>query len=85
VHELTNFVDGVFRPAERGWLDDVDPAVGRPWARLPDSDASDVAAAVGAATRAFPAWSSTPAAERSRLLLAKHGTSPCGARVAWSA
>lgn len=58
-------------PASSGGTFEVfDPAVGRPYALAPDSDAADVDAAVEAATRAFPAWSRTTAAERSRLLLA---------------
>ena len=36
---------------------------------MPDSDARDVELAVAAAEKAFPDWSRTPAAERSRILL----------------
>jgi aminomuconate-semialdehyde/2-hydroxymuconate-6-semialdehyde dehydrogenase len=36
---------------------------------VPDSDAKDVELAVAAAEKAFPAWSKTPAADRSRILL----------------
>jgi aminomuconate-semialdehyde/2-hydroxymuconate-6-semialdehyde dehydrogenase len=38
-------------------------------AEVPDSDARDIDDAVRAAREAFPGWSRTPAAERSRLLL----------------
>jgi aminomuconate-semialdehyde/2-hydroxymuconate-6-semialdehyde dehydrogenase len=68
---LANYVDGTLVPAAGGgWLDDVEHATGRVYARTPDSDGADVDAAVAAAARAFPAWAATPAAERSRLLLA---------------
>src|SRR5207253_2285462 len=68
---IPNFIDGKFRePASGGYLDDVDPATGQAYARVADSDSRDVDAAVQAAQRAFPAWARTPAAERSRLLLA---------------
>src|SRR5512143_1683255 len=67
---ILNSIGGEFRaPASTSWLDDVDPAVGQVHALVPDSDARDVEAAVEAAAGAFPAWSATPAAERSRLLL----------------
>jgi len=66
---IANFVGGAFVPTENH-LDDVNPATEEVIARIPDSDARDVDAAVEAARGAFPAWSRTPAAERSRLLLA---------------
>lgn len=67
---IRNFIGGRAEdPASGVWFDDLEPATGRPIARVPDSDARDVALAVEAAERAFPAWSDTPAAERSRILL----------------
>jgi aminomuconate-semialdehyde/2-hydroxymuconate-6-semialdehyde dehydrogenase len=65
---LANFIAGAF-VASRSYLDDIAPATGEVIAQIPDSDASDVDAAVRAAKNAFPSWSRTPAAERSRLLL----------------
>ena len=68
---LANFIDGAMVPPAAGhYLDKVDPATGAVFARVPDSDATDVAAAVAAAERAFEGWSHTPAAERSRFLIA---------------
>lgn len=46
-----------------------EPATGRPYAVVPDSDGRDVTMAVEAARAAFPAWSSMPAATRSEILL----------------
>jgi len=67
---LQNFIGGRFVAPESGaYLDDLEPATGELLARIPDSNAADVDAAVQAAKRAFPAWSKTPAEERSRLLL----------------
>ncbi|HYM61465.1 MAG TPA: aldehyde dehydrogenase [Thermoanaerobaculia bacterium] len=67
---LANFIGGKFvAPNDGAFLDDIDPATGAILARIPDSGRSDVDAAVEAAHKAFPAWSRTPAAERSRLLL----------------
>ena len=57
------------QPALGGrWLDVHEPATGAAFARCPDSDATDVDAAVAAAARAAPAWAATPAAQRARLL-----------------
>ncbi len=68
---ILNYIGGEHvAPASSAWLDKVNPATGEPIAQVPDSDARDVEAAVQAARRAFPAWSRTPAAERSNFLLA---------------
>jgi len=69
MQEVLNFIDGRHAPAASGeWLDDVDPATGETYARIASSDGRDVDRAVAAAVRAFPGWSATPAAERSKLL-----------------
>jgi aminomuconate-semialdehyde/2-hydroxymuconate-6-semialdehyde dehydrogenase len=69
--KIQHFIDGAFvEPASGAYFDDVDPAVGAPYALVPDGDAQDVERAVAAAKRAFPAWSQTTTAERSRILLA---------------
>jgi len=68
--KIRNFIDGQFvEPAGGKYLDNIEPATGKAYSQVPDSDARDVEAAVVAAEKAFPAWSKTPAAERSRLLL----------------
>jgi aminomuconate-semialdehyde/2-hydroxymuconate-6-semialdehyde dehydrogenase len=70
MERILNYVGGEFVEAkDGGWLDDVDPAVGDVYARLPDSGEEDVARAVTAARAAFDGWSRTPAEERSRILL----------------
>jgi aminomuconate-semialdehyde/2-hydroxymuconate-6-semialdehyde dehydrogenase len=56
-------------PVEGAWMDDIEPATGQAWALVPDGSAADVERAVTAARAAFPAWSRTSPAERSRLLL----------------
>ncbi len=67
---LANFIGGAFVPPAAGeYLDDIGPASGEVIAQIPDSDGQDVDDAVRAARNAFPSWSRTPAAERSRLLL----------------
>jgi aminomuconate-semialdehyde/2-hydroxymuconate-6-semialdehyde dehydrogenase len=68
---IRHFIDGKHAdPASAEWFDKIDPATGQVVAQVPDGDSCDVNAAVQAAARAFPAWSRTPTAERSRLLAA---------------
>ncbi|MFL6595908.1 MAG: aldehyde dehydrogenase [Chthoniobacterales bacterium] len=67
---IDNFIAGQFvRPAAGKYLDNIEPATGRPYSLVADSDSSDVEAAVAAAEQAFRGWSQTPAEERSRILL----------------
>jgi len=67
---ISHYIDGrLVEPASGAYLDNIDPSTGRVYSQVPDGDERDVAAAVEAARRAFPAWSHTHAAERSRVLL----------------
>ncbi|HMQ14630.1 MAG TPA: aldehyde dehydrogenase family protein, partial [Phycisphaerae bacterium] len=67
---IPNHVAGqAVAPAGGQYLDNVEPATGSVYSRVADSDERDVAAAVAAAEAAFPAWSTTPGEQRSRLLL----------------
>ncbi|MCI0631425.1 MAG: aldehyde dehydrogenase [Phycisphaerales bacterium] len=67
---IANYINGEFAaPASGKYLDNVDPAIGTVYSQLPDSDQRDVDSAVQAAEQAFPKWSATPAADRSRILL----------------
>lgn len=49
-------------------IDSFEPKSGKLIARVPCASADEVDAAIKAAKSAFPAWSKTPRAERSRLL-----------------
>jgi aminomuconate-semialdehyde/2-hydroxymuconate-6-semialdehyde dehydrogenase len=67
---LRNFIGGKFvAPRAGSYLADIDPSTEEAIAEIPDSDSQDVDDAVAAARAAFPAWSRTPAEQRSRLLL----------------
>ncbi len=67
---IQNYIDDRFcDPVGGAYLDDVDPATGQVYAQVPDSGEQDIAAAVDAAHAAFTAWSTTPASERSRIML----------------
>jgi aminomuconate-semialdehyde/2-hydroxymuconate-6-semialdehyde dehydrogenase len=65
----THWIDGEPRAAASGrWRDVFDPADGTAYAQVADGDAADVAAAIDAAQRAFPAWSTLPNSERAAWL-----------------
>lgn len=69
MQDVLNFIDGEAAPAVSGkWLENVEPATGRVYGRIADSDAADVERAIGAARRAAPGWAATAASERSRIL-----------------
>jgi hypothetical protein len=66
---LANFIGGEFVPPVAGnFLESFNPATGRPFLRVPDSDAVDVQAAVEAAKKAFPTWSQLPPEQRAQFL-----------------
>ncbi len=65
--EVRNFVDGVLETTVRT-LDNVTPGTGEVYGTIPRSGPEEVDRAVAAAKRAFPAWSSTPAADRAVCL-----------------
>jgi len=70
LEHIENFIDGQFvEPVGGKYLDNIEPATGKPYSQVADSDARDVELAVAAADKAFPEWSRRPAAERSKILL----------------
>jgi aminomuconate-semialdehyde/2-hydroxymuconate-6-semialdehyde dehydrogenase len=67
---VANYVGGELVPPASGqYIPNICPSTGQWMGEIPDSDERDVAAAVEAASRAFPEWSRTPAGERSSLML----------------
>src|SRR5246500_2390048 len=68
--QIRNFIDDQFvEPIGGKYLDNIEPATGKPYTQVADSDAHDVDLAVAAADKAFRDWSKESAAERSRFLL----------------
>ena len=66
---LHNYIDGrLANPIGGSYLDLYDPSVGLPYAKVPDSDSSDVDRAIQAAEKAFPSWSQTSVQDRSRIM-----------------
>lgn len=69
MEKLKNYIAGeLVDPVGGEWLKNMDPAVGRPYSLIPDSDERDVALAVDAATEAFKSWADTPIERRSAIL-----------------
>src|SRR6059058_2904493 len=68
--QIRNFINGEFvEPIGGKYLDNIEPATGKPYSQVADSDGRDVDLAVAAAEKAFADWSKKSAAERSRFLL----------------
>lgn len=69
MQKIKNYINGeLVQPIANQYLDNYNPAIGEVYSQVPDSDERDVAAAVEAAEKAFPAWSTTAAEQRSRVL-----------------
>src|SRR5437764_12164569 len=68
--KIQNFIDGQFiEPVGGKYLDNIEPATGKSYSQVADSDSRDVHLAVAAADKAFADWSTKPAAVRSKILL----------------
>ena len=66
---ISNYIDGtLIEPLNGQYLDNVNPAEGKVYSRLPDSTKDDVALAVIAAKKAFPVWSQMAVSKRSAIL-----------------
>lgn len=70
MEKIKNYIDGELTPPASGlFLDNYDPAEGKVYSLLPDSDERDVKQAVDAAQRAFPAWAAMPVEKRSGIMM----------------
>ncbi|HEY0880551.1 MAG TPA: CoA-acylating methylmalonate-semialdehyde dehydrogenase, partial [Archangium sp.] len=66
---IKNWIGGNWREGETGkWLDIENPRHGKAMGKMTISTAKDVAAAVEAGKKAFPAWRNTPMRERAQVL-----------------
>jgi aminomuconate-semialdehyde/2-hydroxymuconate-6-semialdehyde dehydrogenase len=67
---ILNYIGGELRPPHEGkFLDNVNPATGKVYSKVPSSTKVDVDQAVESAKKAFPAWSKLSREERSSYLL----------------
>jgi aminomuconate-semialdehyde/2-hydroxymuconate-6-semialdehyde dehydrogenase len=57
--KIENYIGGeLVAPVSGKYLDNYNPATGEAYSLIPDSDEKDVEAAVEAAKKVFPVWSS---------------------------
>ncbi len=69
MEKILNYINGEFyTPVSGDYLDNYNPAEGKVYSRLPDSDERDVQLAVDAATSAFAGWAGMPVEKRSAIL-----------------
>lgn len=69
--QILNFIDGqLIGPDSGQFMANYQPATGQIYSELPDSSPSDIAAAVGAAQRAFEGWSNIGGQRRFEILMA---------------
>ncbi len=70
MQKIKNYINGsLVEPVGNQYIDNYNPATGKVYSYIPDSDQKDVELATEAALAAFPKWSVTPKEERSRILL----------------
>jgi len=70
MQRIQNYINGqLIAPVSNQYFDNTNPATGKVYSQIPDSDASDVEHAYAAAKAAFASWSVTPKDKRSAILL----------------
>jgi aminomuconate-semialdehyde/2-hydroxymuconate-6-semialdehyde dehydrogenase len=67
---IQNYSNGAYKnPASDAWIDNYEPASGKIYGKIANSNAKDIQEAVAFAKAAFTSWSTTTIDERSRILL----------------
>lgn len=70
MQKIQNYINGeLTAPVSGKYLDNYNPAEGKIYSLIPNSEATDVQHAVDAAMHAFPEWSSMPVDKRSAVLM----------------
>ena len=70
MEKLLNFIDGSYvAPISGDYIDNYEPATGKVYSLIANSDERDVELAVKAAEKAFPIWSSMSTEERSAIMV----------------
>ncbi len=69
MEKILNYINGEYQEPQSGkFIDNIEPATGKVYSLIPDSDKRDVDMAVSAAEKAFPKWSGMNTAKRSEIL-----------------
>tara|TARA_R110002050_G_C8962575_1_gene514656 strand:- start:3598 stop:5040 length:1443 start_codon:yes stop_codon:yes gene_type:complete len=67
---IKNYINGeLIEPLSGKYLDNIEPATGKVYSYIPDSDESDIAKAVEAAKNAFESWGGAPKEFRSKVMM----------------
>jgi len=70
MEKIYNYINGdLAGPISGNYIDNYNPATGKVYSLIPDSNSDDIDAAVSAAKTAFPSWSQTSKRERSDLMM----------------
>lgn len=70
MQKIFNYIEGALvEPVGSQYINNINPAEGKVYSLIPDSDSSDVKLAVESAKKAFHDWSTMPVKKRSDLLL----------------
>lgn len=70
MQKILNYINGeLVEPIGKKYLDNYNPATGKVYSFLPDSDEKDVHTAVDSARNAFEKWSHTSKEERSKIMM----------------
>lgn len=70
MEKLQNFINGQYCDPRKGkYINNYEPATGKVYSLIPNSDEEDVRLAVEAAEKAFPIWSKMAIEERSKILV----------------
>ncbi len=70
MEKLQNYINGQYiNPNQGNYIDNYEPATGKVYSLIPNSDESDVQVAVEAAEKAFPIWSKMSIDQRSAILV----------------
>ena len=67
---LLNYINGnLTEPTSKTYLDNIEPATGKVFSYVPDSDERDIQLAYEASKNAFPSWSKTSLENRMMILM----------------
>jgi aminomuconate-semialdehyde/2-hydroxymuconate-6-semialdehyde dehydrogenase len=70
MEKILNYINGALvEPSNGAYFDNIEPATGKVYSLIPDSEAADVEKATEAAKAAFKTWSRTSIEERSKVLM----------------
>lgn len=68
--KISNYIDGeLVAPKSNNYLNNIEPATGKVYSQIPDSDSEDIEVAVTAAKKAQHGWVTMPAEARSSVLM----------------